>query len=509
MKTSINDKHELASFCKQYYKNNTTELKTVEEFEQDYTSNKSLWWYTRQSFVYRLLNKALRIQNIDILFLFRFFIRDINRELEKHRCSSPVCVYRAQLMSKDEIQMLKDTVGEFISINSFFSTSLNRDLAIFYLTDSSFSNNLERVFFQITADPQINNTKPFSNLSSLSHFPNEDEVLFMIGTIFRINQIVYNNDGIWNVQLMLYSDNDNQLQLLFKHMRNELGNGKINLLTLGHVLHQMGKLDDAEKCVCSLLTRLSDDHPDIGNVYHVLGMVTNSKGDYESSLKWYNKAFEVWSRTLESYHPTIASIHISIGNVYQEKDDFVQALEAYERALIIFMKAFGEDHLDVATCFNNISIIHQKNEKYSEALGYHQKVLSIRQKQLRVDHPLLGDSHNNIGSIYTCLGDYDQALEHLNLSVKIYKKSRPSQHPDIAMTLENIGVVYEAKDELQQALPYFEKAAKIYHHTLPSTHPDIGQIDQHIQGVLSKLNSLLPITEGQHKTITSETLSDV
>jgi hypothetical protein len=53
-------------------------------------------------------------------------------------------------MSKDEIQMLKDTVGEFISINSFFSTSLNRDLAIFYLTDSSFSNNLERVFFQIT-----------------------------------------------------------------------------------------------------------------------------------------------------------------------------------------------------------------------------------------------------------------------------------------------------------------------------------------------------------------------
>ncbi len=135
--------------------------------------------------------------------------------------------------------------------------------------------------------------------------------------------------------------------------------------------------------------------------------------------------------------------------------------------------------------------------------------MSIRQKQLPVDHPLLGDSHNNIGSIYTCLGDYDQALEHLNLSVKIYKKSRPSQHPDIAMTLENIGVVYEAKDELQQALPYFEKAAKIYHHTLPSTHPDIGQIDQHIQGVLSKLNSLLPITEGQHKTITSETLSDV
>jgi len=50
-------------------------------------------------------------------------------------------------MSKDEIEMLKMSIGEFISINSFFSTSLNRDLATFYLTDSNSFHDLERVFF--------------------------------------------------------------------------------------------------------------------------------------------------------------------------------------------------------------------------------------------------------------------------------------------------------------------------------------------------------------------------
>ena len=40
-------------------------------------SDKSLLWYTKDSFVYRKLNEALRLQNIDILFLFRFFFHSI------------------------------------------------------------------------------------------------------------------------------------------------------------------------------------------------------------------------------------------------------------------------------------------------------------------------------------------------------------------------------------------------------------------------------------------------
>ncbi len=111
-------------------KNNPTESNIVKEFECEYFPERSLWWYTRHSFVFRLLNKSLRTQNIELLYLFGFYIRDLEKELKINQCLSPIHVYRAQLMSKDEIEILKNSIGDFISINSFLSTSLNRNLAI-------------------------------------------------------------------------------------------------------------------------------------------------------------------------------------------------------------------------------------------------------------------------------------------------------------------------------------------------------------------------------------------
>ena len=85
MKISNDERKELISFCQQQYKTNPAELKIIKEFERDYTSNRSLWWYTRQSFIYRVLNKALRVQNINILYLFRFLIRDLGERIRKEQ----------------------------------------------------------------------------------------------------------------------------------------------------------------------------------------------------------------------------------------------------------------------------------------------------------------------------------------------------------------------------------------------------------------------------------------
>ncbi len=68
------------------------------EFENQYSANKALWWYTRESFLYKMLNKALRVQNIEVLFLFRFVIVDIYQQLKENQCQSSVRVYRGQVL---------------------------------------------------------------------------------------------------------------------------------------------------------------------------------------------------------------------------------------------------------------------------------------------------------------------------------------------------------------------------------------------------------------------------
>ncbi len=66
------------------------------------------------------MNKALCT---DLLFLLHPFIYDINRELENKKCLSTIGIDWAQLISKEEIEILENSIGEFILMNSFLPTS--------------------------------------------------------------------------------------------------------------------------------------------------------------------------------------------------------------------------------------------------------------------------------------------------------------------------------------------------------------------------------------------------
>ncbi|CAF0746426.1 unnamed protein product [Rotaria sordida] len=72
---------------------------------ETYSSDQALWWYTRETFIYQFLNQALRLQDIDLLFLFRFFIYDIQKQLELNQYQESIHVYRNQLISNNELNI--------------------------------------------------------------------------------------------------------------------------------------------------------------------------------------------------------------------------------------------------------------------------------------------------------------------------------------------------------------------------------------------------------------------
>ncbi|CAF3317747.1 unnamed protein product, partial [Rotaria sp. Silwood2] len=69
--------------CSDYYRTNRSELDNIELFRQNYRGQQSIQWYTNECFLYKLLNRALRTADFDILYSIRFFIIDLCFEIEK------------------------------------------------------------------------------------------------------------------------------------------------------------------------------------------------------------------------------------------------------------------------------------------------------------------------------------------------------------------------------------------------------------------------------------------
>ena len=93
-------KNEFVEFCRNQYAMNQTELDVIEEFKENYRQTDAIWWYTRDCFVYSMLNRGLRVQDVEILMKMSFFICDLHRQLEQlHKTIDPnqvLTVYRGQ-----------------------------------------------------------------------------------------------------------------------------------------------------------------------------------------------------------------------------------------------------------------------------------------------------------------------------------------------------------------------------------------------------------------------------
>ncbi|CAF3834511.1 unnamed protein product [Adineta steineri] len=489
MKSTLKDKNELISLCENEYNGNQTELNVIHEFEEKYSEDRAIWWFTRESFVCRMLNKAFQVINIDLLYHLHFFIRDIREQLIENKCSSVIHTYRAQLMSNEEIQALKDSIGELISINTFLPTIPNHQRALTILENSDISHDLKRVLFEINADPQLSELRPFSNITSLNYFTGIEVILFMAGTIFRPTDI-HDQNGILVIQMEVCSDNHKTMKIILENMKAECYNGETNLLSFSNILLKMKRYGDSEKYYNRVLHDMPNDYHSVAHCYQGLGNVAMEKHDYDLSLEWYQKALDTNRLVLRSEDPEIASGYSIMADAYVKKGTFNEAYELYTQALQIWIRALGKDHPKVATCYKNMACVFKMEERYPEALEYFSKALAIREKKSS-DHQLdVAKLHNYIADIYMSLNDMDQALKHYNSALVCLTKIYSSKHIDVLLIIRNIGLCYETLGDLNQALAHFEKVALKRRQLLLSDHSGVIQISDDIERVSSKLSNI-------------------
>ena len=145
------------SYCRDYFAGNCAELETINILEKDYRLHSPIWWYTSPYFIYSMLNRALRIQEVETIIKMGFFIRDLHENIKKLHSDRTISgeiqrfiVYRGQGLSKENFEKLLQSKGGLMSFNNFLSTSKDHQTSLAFANSNSDDPDLIGLLFKIT-----------------------------------------------------------------------------------------------------------------------------------------------------------------------------------------------------------------------------------------------------------------------------------------------------------------------------------------------------------------------
>lgn len=491
---------------KRKYIDKPEELAVIDEFDKTYKKTDAIRWYTKQSCVFKEFNNALRISCLNIILSFRFYLKDLAAQLREEQPKFPdlnsngiVTLYRGQGMYLEEINRLKTaTPGCLISVDSFLSTSRSKDVAIGFAKPDK---DKQPVLFEIKCNLGLP-SKPFADISSpkFTPFPNEKEVLFMVGTIFKLQSISYDSKlQLWRLRLRLFNENNHRLAKLYKSIRDKMGQ-ETDLLTLADLLVQQGDYEHAlrvyTRSVFDLISAANlTDHGERNLIQSFMG-IANVQGDlgrYDDSIEFYNEIIKLINsrKNSDQKHYQKAVAYYAKSSPSSEKGDYARAKQDCEHALAIFIKYHGYDDSNVANCYEMLGNIdgnlgrlektkgniNGQYQYFQSAYDYYMKALEVRQRIHRdtPDHYELSVTYVNIGELYRDMGKSDEALEYMSKAYDTFIKTFPKGHNWIAITLDNIGEIYVLQNRFAEAKEKYDEAIEVYKRTLPEDHRFIGE----------------------------------
>ncbi|CAF4153482.1 unnamed protein product, partial [Rotaria sordida] len=450
-------KQQMIEFCQHYYHGNQKELKFIDEFKMNYQSNVAIKWYMKETFLYKIVNKALRTEDIEQLHMFRFFITDLSFNLAieyqklKDKGEKIVMLYRGQKIEEEELKNLKQNEDNLISTNGFLSTSRSKQLAIKFATKSTTRTNVFPVLYEIECNIQKIESIIYADVAQFSDYADELEVLFDLGSTFEIVSI--NEDVHLNLWLIKLKASDKESKIAKEYIelnRKEEEESSIELI-FGKLLIDIGQYDQSLKYFQSLLLNDPAQNQDIARINNLIGSAYHSKGNLEKALEYYERAYDLMINVRRMRLKDSARPLTNIGLVYHQKGQYNHALKLYLKAVEIFEIYYGKEHLKTTKTLTNIGNIYTEIGEYRHALQYYKNVLKIQQRSLPLHHIDTAMTWNNIAVVYQKMNDLDRAFEYYQESLNMKQKLLPPDHQDIALTRNNSANIKDKIHQLQIA----------------------------------------------------------
>ncbi|CAF3950502.1 unnamed protein product [Adineta steineri] len=450
---------EFIYYCRQEFAGDDYEQKNILQFEQEYHNRTPIWWYTNEGFVYPMLNFALRTLNINMIIRMGFFICDLHRQIKQlhskqfANCSSNeiFIVYRGQGISKKDFEKITETKDGLISFNTFLSTSKDREMSLKLAQQSTLNLDYTGVLFNIMVDPSQSTTS-FASIHDVSYLHEEDEILFSMNTLFRIDNInsISENNRLYEVKLILINDTDPDLCRFTPRARYMITPEVKGWFKLNRFLVTMGRFDEAEELYELLLNETTNENVK-GYIYEELGWDKDFLGQYQEAITLYEKAVDIYQKLDPSNNLSLANVYTNIGTSWMCKGDLHNALSFHEKALAIRKQSLPLDHSNLVSTYYNIGSIYMAMNDYSKALSSYEKGLEIQQQSLPANHLDITDTYDKIGMMHFFMRNFSQALSFYEKAFEIRQQSDPLDDLRLAKSYRYFSTLYYEMNDPSKA----------------------------------------------------------
>ncbi|CAF1397331.1 unnamed protein product [Rotaria sordida] len=261
------------------YSNDATAKREIIQFHENYSSDNPIWWYTRGTFIYRLLNRSLGTINVDNIFDFRFYIVDLYHHLAALHRDQSIAPRTNKIVARywnrpDFISLndLSRNVGGLVSFNSFLSTTTS-------LQHQCYPDSKDDILIEIVnIDVGKETAMPFANVAPSSVTADDREILFSWYTPFVVQSVEQSESSYSSVKL----------QLITKEKLKE---------TLTEIVRPfIGTLCDPERLLG-------------------IGRELESNDDNQKAIAYYKKLFKIVLSN-DQYH--IIDIYEQLDQLYKE-----------------------------------------------------------------------------------------------------------------------------------------------------------------------------------------------
>jgi len=370
MLSTQQSKADLISFCVEKIHDNRDELKEfTKDLEEDrFKDEHAIWWYTRNSFFYELINNVIRIHDFLDIFRIRYAIIQLRNSLkgyELRKENFPPELFRAALINEVELKLFLEATEakakKIIQFRGFTSTTKKLDVAkifaiINYHKINKQETNLKNdsdikllsVIYRIKVDKSYDGIQMF-DIQHASAIEQEDEILLNYSCFVQIISVTkseeynidYYVDCIFSNFDEIKETIDNEI-LEIKEIFVDKKKEKIDNFYLAKFLVKIKKAGHL-KDLLDMTTCINPS--DEADRLNFLGLMSHSKSQFDDALTCYEKSLEIRQKVLVNRNEgddennndniEIAKIYKNMAYILKNKNRNEEAFEYFKICLEI------------------------------------------------------------------------------------------------------------------------------------------------------------------------------